>query len=155
MSIPHLCDELHDLNFELKHYSHIFYWYATPRLESWMTTLRTVSRWCLYSYCYCHSCGCLIWSIGLISCIYSSRPALRLYQVHHVDASVGSPASSHKCGGGDYKCGQARVGPRWSSIILQLLSLHTHSLPYRQLSPQAVTARPNYKWAGRKPVSVV
>ena len=46
-----------------------------------------------------------------------SRPALRHYQVHHVDASVGSPASSHKCGGGDHKCGQARVGPRWSSTI--------------------------------------
>ena len=60
--------------------------------------------------------------LGLISSIYYSRPALRLYQVHHVDASVGSPASSHKCGGGDHKCGQARVGPRWSSIIQQLSS---------------------------------
>jgi len=103
------------------------------------------------SYCY-HSHECTIWSAGttLICLLLQTCSTAKLRYIAWMQQWV-TPASSHKCGGGDHKCGQPGQVRGGSSTIAANIPYTTAKTAavHCKLSPLGLTKREE---AGRKPV---
>ena len=82
--------------------------------------------------------------LGLLSSIYYSRPALRHYlrYIMWMQRWV-TPASSHKCGGGDHRCGQpgqVRGGLSTIAANIPYTTAKTAAV-HRKLSPLGPTTK--------------
>ena len=90
--------------------------------------------------------------LGLLSSVYYYRPALRHYlrYITWMQQWV-TPASSHKCGGGDHRCGHTEQVRGGSSILVANIPYTTAKTAavQRKLSPLGLTKREE---ADRKPV---
>ena len=128
---------------------------ATPRVGVGVVDDPILRQWSRCrtwkSYCY-HSHECTIWSAGttLICLPLQTCSTAELRYITWMQQWV-TPASSHKCGGGDHRCGHTEQVRGGSSILVANIPYTTAKTAavQRKLSPLGLTKREE---AGRKPV---